>query len=633
MIIDVKATKQAPVEPDPSERYVLKGADRKSRTPFALALVLAGLVLYLRSFFESSARPAETAKEEDRRAEEEGEAPPTDADPPQDLVLPVDHELSSPDSYPQESDLPIDERFLKDIARPESLQAGITFDIDVKGWVGAKSFGFGSLAANDNAFPGSFFHAPATGSNPVGGGSRPDIPDGGSAGAGDEEPGTDAPGEKGETERINRAPRVTGPVYLLDVTGCALLAIALSDLLRNAHDPDGDALSIRNLTISHGTLVPADGYWLFQGGPRLEGRVTLSYEITDGDFFVEQVAYFDVRRNGIEGSEGDDVMLGTSCGDDIAAGGGDDNIDARGGDDVVAGGDGDDHIVAGDGDDIVLAGHGEDIVFGGAGNDTISGGAGDDRLYGDAGNDTLFGDAGDDMLFGGAGADILDGGTGNDRLEGGEGNDLLIDGLGRDRNFGNAGDDRVVAASDGDDDVHDGGDGHDTIDYSRSSSGVTIDLDEGFASGLEIGNDAIASFEAVVGGSGDDHITASTRHANTLTGGEGDDVFRFLPPALPAEGAGPPAAANHIILDFTVGDRIHMSKYDIFERVLDRHEDQFEAIYGDGFEEDDVAIRYRHDRIDELSRTVIEADFNRDGIWETTVTIDGARMLVVIEHA
>ncbi len=75
-----------------------------------------------------------------------------------------------------------------------------------------------------------------------------------------------------------------------------------------------------------------------------------------------------------------------------------------------------------------------------------------------------------------------------------------------------------------------------------------------------------------------------------------------------------------------------MSKYDIFERVLDRHEDQFEAIYGDDLEEDDIAIRYRHDRVDELSRTVIEADFNRDGIWETTVTIDGARMLVVIEQ-
>jgi len=631
MIIDIKATRQAPAEPDPSRRYVLKGAELKSRTPFALGLMLAGLVLYLRSFFESNARPAEEG-EEDRKTEKEDEGSSTGAGVAQDLVLPVDHALSSPDDYPQESDLPADERFLKELARPESLQAGITFDIDVKGWVGAKSFGFGSLAANDNAFPGSLFHAPATGSNPGGGKSRPDIPGAGSAGPDDGETETDAPGEDGETERANRAPRVTGPVYLLDVTGCASLVIALSDLLRNAQDPDGDVLSIRNLTISHGTLVPANGYWLFQGGAKLEGQVTLSYQITDGDFFVDQVAYFNVRRNVIEGSDGNDIILGTACGDDIAGGAGDDNIDARGGDDVVAGGNGDDHIVAGDGDDIVFAGNGDDIVFGGAGNDTISGGDGDDRLYGDDGNDVLFGDAGNDMLFGGAGADILDGGEGDDRLYGDDGDDLLIDGPGRDVNFGGDGDDRVVAAPDGDDDIHDGGDGHDTIDYSRTASGVTIDLDEGRASGVEIGSDTLSSFEAAIGGSGNDYITASTRHATVLTGGAGDDVFRFLPPALPAEGAGPPVAANHIILDFAVGDRIHMSKYDIFERVLDRHEDQFEAIYGDDFEEDDIAIRYRHDRVDELSRTVIEADFNRDGIWETTVTIDGARMLVVIEQ-
>lgn len=626
MIIDVKATKQTSVEPDPSERYVLKGADRKSRTPFTLGLILAGLVLYLRSFFESSARPAEEGREDRERVEKEGEAPSSDT--PQDLVLPVDHELSSPDHYPQESDLPNDERFLQGLARPD----GVTFDMDFRGWVGAKTFGFGSLAANDNAFPGSLFQGPATGGEPAGGGGQPGIPEPNPEGAGQEEPGTDDPGENGETERVNRAPRVTGPVYLLDVTGCALLAIALSDLLRNAHDPDGDPLSIRNLTVSQGTLVAANGHWLFQAGPKLEGRVTLTYEITDGDFFVEQVAYFNVGRNRIEGSGGDDVILGSSCGDDIAGGDGHDNIDARGGDDVIAGGVGDDHIMAGDGDDIVFAGHGNDIVFGGAGNDTISGGDGDDRLYGDAGDDTLFGDGGNDMLFGGAGADILDGGDGDDRLDGGDGDDLLIDGRGRDGNFGGAGDDRIVAALDGDDDIHDGGEGHDTIDYSRTVSGVTIDLDGGRASGGEIGDDTIASFEAAVGGSGDDHITANTQHANILTGGEGDDVFRFLPPAASAAGGEPPVATNHIILDFSVGDRIHMSKYDIFERVLDTHEDQFEAIYGNDFEEDDVAIRYRHDRIDELSRTIIEADFNRDGIWETTVTIDGARMLVVIEH-
>ena len=51
---------------------------------------------------------------------------------------------------------------------------------------------------------------------------------------------------------------VNGPVQLGDIAGCALLTIALSDLLRGASDPDGDALSVRDVRVSSGT-VTADG--------------------------------------------------------------------------------------------------------------------------------------------------------------------------------------------------------------------------------------------------------------------------------------------------------------------------------------------------------------------------------------
>src|SRR5690606_16317932 len=63
---------------------------------------------------------------------------------------------------------------------------------------------------------------------------------------GDEEPDEDDGQTDDDDEdynAINRAPRVTGPVYLNDISGCAVLAIAMSELLRNAHDPDGDTLS------------------------------------------------------------------------------------------------------------------------------------------------------------------------------------------------------------------------------------------------------------------------------------------------------------------------------------------------------------------------------------------------------
>jgi Ca2+-binding RTX toxin-like protein len=66
---------------------------------------------------------------------------------------------------------------------------------------------------------------------------------------------------------------------------------------------------------------------------------------------------------------------------------------------------------------------GNDTLLGGAQSDTIDGGNGNDTLWGNAGDDTLLGGAGDDTLYGEAGNDTLEGGVGNDRLEGGAGGD------------------------------------------------------------------------------------------------------------------------------------------------------------------------------------------------------------------
>jgi hypothetical protein len=74
-----------------------------------------------------------------------------------------------------------------------------------------------------------------------------------------------------------------------------------------------------------------------------------------------------------------------------------------------------------------------------------------------------------------------------------------------------------------------------------------------------------------------------------------------------------------------------MSKYDIFEKVFDDLEDRFEDIYGDEIDDDDVAIRYRQDSVDEIDRTTIEADLNHDGVYETTISIQGRHALLFIE--
>ena len=80
------------------------------------------------------------------------------------------------------------------------------------------------------------------------------------------------------------------------------------------------------------------------------------------------------------------------------------------------------------------------MVEGTGGNDLILGNDGNDSLDGDAGNDTLDGGTGDDTLVGDLGDDSLTGGDGADQLFGGVGNDTLNVGS-DDQAFGDDGDD------------------------------------------------------------------------------------------------------------------------------------------------------------------------------------------------
>jgi len=337
---------------------------------------------------------------------------------------------------------------------------------------------------------------------------------------------------------------------------------------------------------------------------------------------------------------------------------------------VVSGGDGNDRVEGGKGADLLLDGAGRDTVSGGEGDDhvvvaldgdrdTYDGGAGTDTLdlsatehgvevdltkgsaegceigdnevsgfevvWGGTGADTISGSSGNETLSGGAGDDHLDGHGGDDSLDGGAGNDVIMDGAGEDTVSGGTGNDTIRASADGDDDDFDGGEGCDTLDYSSSTVGITVDFTNGTASGCDIGNDTFSGFETVVGGSGDDHFIVG-RQPVVVAGGDGNDVFEFTPP--------PPASTPvlHEIVDFKAGDRIKMSKYDIFEKVFDKLEDQFESIYGDDVDDDDAVIRYRHERSENIDRTIIEADLNRDGIYETSIQIDGHKAIVIVEH-
>jgi Ca2+-binding RTX toxin-like protein len=109
-----------------------------------------------------------------------------------------------------------------------------------------------------------------------------------------------------------------------------------------------------------------------------------------------------------DGTDRDDVLVGTA---------GPNRINGRGGDDRICSGAGNDVVDGGPGDDTVQAAGGKDLSEGGPGRDVLDGGAGEDRLIGGTGADELSGGPGDDALNGGPGApDRCRGGPGRDQL-------------------------------------------------------------------------------------------------------------------------------------------------------------------------------------------------------------------------
>ncbi|MDR6667689.1 cadherin-like domain-containing protein [Rhizobium sp. 1399] len=566
-MIEVKGTKTVKEEDDPHDRYVFKNEDKLSKVPMFMTLFLTGFALYLKSALSSQPEALPIGETEPR---------PT-PDPKEGLspIDPVSTGAIAPQETEEEEKAPTGKKggvqlsnYKNAISHPLEDSPPIEFNrLSLPSLSLLKTSGGVSVsfhASNDNAWKASkpISRAPFRISD--------DHTWTGPSQASEAAPERDEVKPPPAPEKApNRAPRAGTPVALADVSGCAIALIGLADLLRGTLDPDGDPLSVKDITVSSGRLVQTTGGWTYQADGL--GPVTVHYQITDGMASVVQTASFSVVKPApIIGTNGDDLLVGTSCGDDIDGLGGNDNIDARGGSDTINGGDGNDNIVAGSGDDTIFAGNGHDIVLGGLGNDHIFGGNGNDRLYGEEGRDSIFGDDGDDLLSGGGDADILHGGDGNDTLNGdagndvlegegandslfgGDGDDILLGQTGTDNLSGGAGNDVLSGGSDQDtvrgddgndtvagdadraDDTYDGGTGIDTLDYSALAEVAEINLAAGSASGTEIGADTIANFEIVRAGAGDDSVTGSAEaeelHGNTgddhLCGGDGADLVK-----------------------------------------------------------------------------------------------------------
>ena len=112
------------------------------------------------------------------------------------------------------------------------------------------------------------------------------------------------------------------------------------------------------------------------------------------------------------GTDGPDILRGTSKADNLLGRGGNDQIFGEGGHDNLLGGPGKDFMGTGN---ERLAGGGDTNLVGGPGNDAVVGGFGADNVVGNEGNDFLIGGPGlhpreapNDKLLGRDGNDVFD---------------------------------------------------------------------------------------------------------------------------------------------------------------------------------------------------------------------------------
>jgi Ca2+-binding RTX toxin-like protein len=540
-IIDVKASKSTAEAPSGRQRFETDTGAPTSATPFYAGVVLSAMMLYFKSVYSAWAEPTQ---QELPPQPEEPEAAPDGHDvsasaSSQDETLdqqPVDDAnavntrfaavkaalFRSKVTMPEEARINLNEAGVEMKQHGDSLEArnmmsqgtAVSFSV-----LPSNDNRLGSSTATEEQVTGSEGTPPAPQATPIGGDDAPpdDVPVARNPYASGGELPAPVPASNGTRNNIghqggNRRPVVQQQVTLQDQMASTAIVIALADLLRDVTDADGDTLSITNVAASSGELTLVNGGYSFVTDKT--GKITITYDVTDGNDVVQQTATFNVT----EGSAAGANKLAAAPGD--IADGGAVPMAAMAQGSALPDGIGSNLLVGTDGDDVIVGTDANDIIYGGTGNDFITGGLGDDELYGEAGNDKLSGGAGDDYISGGEGNDVLAGDEGNDILDGGTGIDYVS---------GGAGDDFVIGAVDGSNDTYDGGEGIDVLDYSGSVSDLTFDLLTGEVRvGSSTETDLFNGFETFNGGSGNDHFEAAIGQDTSLlvvTATTGDQTF------------------------------------------------------------------------------------------------------------
>lgn len=198
----------------------------------------------------------------------------------------------------------------------------------------------------------------------------------------------------------------------------------------------------------------------------------------------------------VNGTLGDDILVGTA------------------GDDVIRGFTGNDSIDAGDGDDLILPGSGNNTIDGGFGIDRVDFFNLAEGMIANLLTGTILGTMSGDTstvvnvenLYGSNFDDVLTGDDGHNLIVGRDGNDTIV---------GNGGDDTLRGNS-----------GIDTLDYTASTDGVTVNLVNGSARFVSIsqGFDSVFGFEILLGSDFADILTSSY-DGEEIYGNAGDDAL------------------------------------------------------------------------------------------------------------
>lgn len=239
------------------------------------------------------------------------------------------------------------------------------------------------------------------------------------------------------------------------------------------------------------------------------------------------------------GGLGDDVIIGSN-GHDFLYGGPKRNPRGLSDRDVINGRGGNDRIYDYSGSvNLLIGGNGSDRIYSlGDSVSILRGGNGSDFLYSNGGQtesgqmEMLFGERGNDRLRADRtpnnGPAYFDGGSGDDWVFGTSQDDTIIYQSGITKINAGAGDDLIIATSTASATV-DGGPGRDRISFAkhtppgyRGSSGVMVDLAEGFAVGSR-GRSTLTGIEDVTGSSFDDQIIGRPGRTEHLYGGMGND--------------------------------------------------------------------------------------------------------------